>query len=321
MSERGEGKGENGKYIDKMWRLVADERQLTDDEAASGAAAGGRRKRLDPGYLASEASKHALVAAVWEHDAALLGAGVRKLCAKGFSLMGDAEEEEERPRCVGCGRRVKTLYVQYSPGNIRLMKCDTCKAVADPYIECEFMIILIDLILHKIRAYRHLLFNKLRIYSSFDKGILVLSILLHIVLDAFRISLPRDNKADSSTSTFSAIFNCGKILGYSLLGNIIFMATLLLEVQFMLKLSFDIRRCREVLLAIIISSYLKLFHMAMMVWEFPPSVILFVEISVLSSNIVALRVVTEFSKAHCFGICFMAHTARYLTERWLLGAP
>uniref|UniRef100_A0A0D9VZU4 Protein ARV n=1 Tax=Leersia perrieri TaxID=77586 RepID=A0A0D9VZU4_9ORYZ len=270
MSERGEGKGENGKYIDKMWRLVADERQLTDDEAASGAAAGGRRKRLDPGYLASEASKHALVAAVWEHDAALLGAGVRKLCAKGFSLMGDAEEEEERPRCVGCGRRVKTLYVQYSPGNIRLMKCDTCKAVADPYIE---------------------------------------------------ISLPRDNKADSSTSTFSAIFNCGKILGYSLLGNIIFMATLLLEVQFMLKLSFDIRRCREVLLAIIISSYLKLFHMAMMVWEFPPSVILFVEISVLSSNIVALRVVTEFSKAHCFGICFMAHTARYLTERWLLGAP
>jgi hypothetical protein len=24
---------------------------------------------------------------------------------------------------VGCGRRVKTLFVQYSPGNIRLMKC------------------------------------------------------------------------------------------------------------------------------------------------------------------------------------------------------
>jgi hypothetical protein len=38
--------------------------------------------------------------------------------------MGDAKEgEEERPRCVGCGRRVKTLYMQYSPGNIRLMKC------------------------------------------------------------------------------------------------------------------------------------------------------------------------------------------------------
>uniref|UniRef100_A0A0D9ZE14 Protein ARV n=1 Tax=Oryza glumipatula TaxID=40148 RepID=A0A0D9ZE14_9ORYZ len=170
-----------------------------------------------------------------------------------LSGLSPQEGEEERPRCVGCGRRVKTLYMQYSPGNIRLMKCDTCKAVADPYIECEFMIILIDLILHKTRAYRHLLFNKLRIYSSLDKV---------------------------------------GIIWY-----------------------------REVLLAVIISSYFKLFLMAMMVWEFPSSVIFFVEISVLSSNTVALRVVTEFSKAHCFGVCFGAHAARYLTERWLLGAP
>uniref|UniRef100_A0A0D9ZE12 Protein ARV n=1 Tax=Oryza glumipatula TaxID=40148 RepID=A0A0D9ZE12_9ORYZ len=208
-----------------------------------------------------------------------------------LSGLSPQEGEEERPRCVGCGRRVKTLYMQYSPGNIRLMKCDTCKAVADPYIECEFMIILIDLILHKTRAYRHLLFNKLRIYSSLDKGVLVLSILTHLVL------------------------------GDALLGNIVFMTMLFLEVQFILKLSFDIRRYREVLLAVIISSYFKLFLMAMMVWEFPSSVIFFVEISVLSSNTVALRVVTEFSKAHCFGVCFGAHAARYLTERWLLGAP
>ncbi|GJM96830.1 hypothetical protein PR202_ga13698 [Eleusine coracana subsp. coracana] len=83
--------------------------------------------------------------------------------------MGDAPSEEEGPRCVGCGRRVRTLFVQYSPGNIRLMKCDSCKAVADPYIECEFMIILIDLILHKTRAYRHLLVNKLAMGSSVDK--------------------------------------------------------------------------------------------------------------------------------------------------------
>lgn len=26
-------------------------------------------------------------------------------------------------RCVKCGFRIKTLFVQYSPGNIRLMKC------------------------------------------------------------------------------------------------------------------------------------------------------------------------------------------------------
>ncbi|KAG8098424.1 hypothetical protein GUJ93_ZPchr0013g36817 [Zizania palustris] len=143
--------------------------------------------------------------------------------------MDGAKSEEEWPRCIGCGRRVKTLFVQYSPGNIRLMKCDYCKAVADPYIECEFMIILIDLILHKTRAYRHLLFNKLRIYSSLT-----------------RISFSRGNKADgdSSISTISGIFNCGKIMGVALLGNIIFMDVLLLEVQIILKLSFDTIRLR-----------------------------------------------------------------------------
>ncbi|XP_058778047.1 protein ARV 1-like [Vicia villosa] len=61
-------------------------------------------------------------------------------------------------RCIQCGFPIKTLYLQYSPGNIRLMKCN-CKVVADEYIECEITIIIIDLILHKPKAYRHLLYN------------------------------------------------------------------------------------------------------------------------------------------------------------------
>ncbi|KAJ7007976.1 protein arv1 [Populus alba x Populus x berolinensis] len=62
-------------------------------------------------------------------------------------------------RCVECGFPIETLFLQYSPGNIRLLRCANCEAVADEYIECEFMIILIDLILHKTKAYRHLLFS------------------------------------------------------------------------------------------------------------------------------------------------------------------
>ncbi|XP_048421331.1 uncharacterized protein LOC103956342 isoform X5 [Pyrus x bretschneideri] len=80
-----------------------------------------------------------------------------------------------------------TLFVHYSPGNIRLMKCGNFKAVADEYIECEpivkllffffnffpskfnkfvtffcclhCQIIPIDSILHKTKAYTHLLYN------------------------------------------------------------------------------------------------------------------------------------------------------------------
>ncbi|XP_024319315.1 protein arv1 homolog isoform X5 [Brachypodium distachyon] len=229
--------------------------------------------------------------------------------------MGEPKTEgEEAPRCVGCGRRVKTLYVQYSPGNIRLMKCDNCKAVADPYIECEFMIILLDLILHKTRAYRHLLFNKLHIGSSLDKRPITMLV---------RISVSKGKKADgdSSRSMLSTIFNCSEVLGDALLGNIIFMAMLLLGGRYLIKLSFDLTRSREVLLAVIISSYIKFFLLTMMVWEFPSSAIFIVEMFVLSSNVVALRVVTWFPKAHCFGVCFAAHAARYFTEIWLLHTP
>ncbi|PKI62990.1 hypothetical protein CRG98_016629, partial [Punica granatum] len=69
--------------------------------------------------------------------------------------------EATKYRCVQCGHGIGTLFVQYSPGNIRLMKCERCKSVADEYIECELMILLIDLILHKTKAYRHLLYNVL----------------------------------------------------------------------------------------------------------------------------------------------------------------
>lgn len=36
----------------------------------------------------------------------------------------------------------------------------SCRSVADKYIECEFVLIAIDLALHRIQAYRHLLFNR-----------------------------------------------------------------------------------------------------------------------------------------------------------------
>ncbi|KAG8477547.1 hypothetical protein CXB51_030514 [Gossypium anomalum] len=88
-------------------------------------------------------------------------------------------------RCVQCGFRIKTLFVQYSPGNIRLMKCVNCKAVADEYIECELMIVLIDLILHKPKAYRHVLFNALNHERTHFQGLLWKSLVGFLVLDAY----------------------------------------------------------------------------------------------------------------------------------------
>jgi len=63
-------------------------------------------------------------------------------------------------KCVHCGESIEFLYKEYSKGNIRLTHCIKCNHVADDYIECEFVLVFLDLILHKIQAYRHILFNR-----------------------------------------------------------------------------------------------------------------------------------------------------------------
>jgi hypothetical protein len=32
-------------------------------------------------------------------------------------------------------------------------------------------------------------------------------------------------------------------------------------------------------------------------------------------------VVSQFPRAHCFAVCLLAHAAKYLTQRWILGTP
>ncbi|XP_021613409.1 protein ARV 1 isoform X3 [Manihot esculenta] len=103
-------------------------------------------------------------------------------------------------RCVQCGFGIKTLFVQYSPGNIRLMKCENCKAIADEYIECELMIILIDLILHKPKAYRHLLYNVLNQQTVELEGLLWKSTVTFLLFDAYRSLLLLRNKEEQSSA-------------------------------------------------------------------------------------------------------------------------
>ncbi|KAK1129508.1 hypothetical protein K0M31_019231 [Melipona bicolor] len=62
-------------------------------------------------------------------------------------------------RCVNCGAKVEELYRKYCPSVLKLLKCETCDLLADKYIEYDPAIILVDLILLKRQAYRHLLYN------------------------------------------------------------------------------------------------------------------------------------------------------------------
>ncbi|XP_047977394.1 protein ARV 1-like isoform X2 [Salvia hispanica] len=186
--------------------------------------------------------------------------------------------EEERTttdfRCVQCGFPVKTLYIQYSPGNIRLVKCGNCKAVADGYIECEVMILILDLILHKPKAYRHVFYN------MFSKETVKFEMLTGVMF-----------------------------------GNLIFICVLFCGTRKLLSPATIFHGWKQMLFVVVVSSYFKIFLLAMMVWEFPSSVIVIIDVFVLSSNTVALKVITNSVMRRSLLVCALAHGLKCFTSQ------
>ncbi|TQD85841.1 hypothetical protein C1H46_028620 [Malus baccata] len=189
-------------------------------------------------------------------------------------------------RCVECGGRMTTLFVQYSPGNIRLMKCGNCKAVADEYIECEPI----------TKAYTHLLYNVIDPQApSFQEPLPGKKQgRMGLVHELRFVTLQISKDAD----------------GYCL-GNIMFLSTFLLAMRILFS---TFPRPLRASAGNIDFKLLQMFLIAMMVWEYP-SVILIIDIFVSSSNTVALKVITRSPMSRCIAACFSAHVVKVLVTQ------
>ncbi|KAG7200106.1 hypothetical protein KM043_000551 [Ampulex compressa] len=74
--------------------------------------------------------------------------------------------------CTNCGAELEELYRRYCPSVLKVLKCESCGLLADKYIECDPIIVLVDLILAEKQAYRHLLHNSS--FKSYWKLMIVL---------------------------------------------------------------------------------------------------------------------------------------------------
>lgn len=79
-----------------------------------------------------------------------------------------------------CGENIDSLYIEYSEGNIKLTRCSNCSAVADKYIEYETVLVLIDVVLHRKKAYRHILFNRHQLDGA---KVLLISLMIFMCWD------------------------------------------------------------------------------------------------------------------------------------------
>ena len=135
------------------------------------------------------------------------------------------------PICITCSTPVKELYTVYSKADdrtlgkgVRLTQCPNCKRFADKYVEHDFVVLFIDLVLIKpqvssiwlphfrlwswprrltaSQVYRHLLFNRLgRSDDKFDLSILRLGTLL-VLFDVY-ITWARIEKSTAANGDLS----------------------------------------------------------------------------------------------------------------------
>ena len=62
-------------------------------------------------------------------------------------------------RCVDCCAPAASLYKEYTKTSIKLTSCVDCSRNVDPYVERDWALVVLDCVLLRLPAYRHVLWN------------------------------------------------------------------------------------------------------------------------------------------------------------------
>ncbi|KAI5788331.1 Arv1-like family-domain-containing protein [Geopyxis carbonaria] len=215
--------------------------------------------------------------------------------------------------CIECSFPVSSLYTAYSSADdrqlgrgVRLTQCPRCKSFADKYVEHDFVVLFIDLVLIKPQVYRHLLFNRLagrRDESRLDPSIVRLGILL-LLFDVYLtwVRIERVIAGERGSGSESGLLKSAIFIQYMfflllcLTESLLFHMTIRLLARFLL----GFRRPNAVSTALLVSSCTKLFPILMVIWKYDvPAAAKSVGWAVVVNNIEALRILlgTDYLRA------------------------
>lgn len=223
------------------------------------------------------------------------------------------------PICVECRFPVRTLYTEYSGAGdkssghgVRLTVCQNCGRFCDKYVEHDYVVLFIDLVLIKPQVYRHLLHNTfMREEDRFDPSIIRLGILL-LLFDVYltwaRIEKQTSSSAATSYDTANFLRLAQKPIVFQYLFFLILCAisTLAfhLSIRFLtsspysplVKLGLLPRYSRpnSVSTALLVSSSTKLFPILMVIWEYDvPAAARSLGWAVVANNVEALKILLD----------------------------
>ncbi|MCJ1370680.1 sterol homeostasis protein [Loxospora ochrophaea] len=255
------------------------------------------------------------------------------------------DKSSNTPSGTGAGTKAIPVGGQKSAGtsvggDVRLTQCPRCKKFADKYVEHDFVVLFIDLVLVKPQVYRHLLFNRLgREDDEFDPSITRLGILL-LLFDVY-LTWSSIESAPQNLTSSSPIPHLPILLQYAFYLLLSTLTTLAqhLAIRTLASHSFfrqssipsangtntaskSSSRPNAVSTALFVSSCMKLFPILMVVWKYDDvggQVGKGVEWAVALQNLEALRILLGCSYFGAGALVAAGSIVRWVVGRLVLG--
>ena len=213
--------------------------------------------------------------------------------------------------CIGCGAPSNVLHKTFQGGFIELVKCASCNKFVDRYTEFDNVLIILDLLLFKPEAFRHVLLNR---ENSIDGRLITLYLLSETYMKWNRMHF---SKFDMNTDSFKwnavtesqfywllLLSSLEMLVNYAMAAFLIlFYASWRANAKSFNVSSFytfktqtdSVGVLKRFVQAIVLSSYGKLFMIAAAIWAHnePILSLSLIQMFVLASNIQALKVITN----------------------------
>lgn len=247
--------------------------------------------------------------------------------------------------CIECGNKLENdnLFIELSHGQFHLVRCvsknfstlffisfyyssnlqENCSSIADKYIEYDLVLVLIDIILHRNQAFRHVLFNR-KLPDNFvrqyfvDISVLCMIVALQKAVFTVGLQVLLFNAIMKSTALNIKLHHeysyvILMLLFCSAIEHLIFVGTIFSFLYFYFPEKLNIRHmfdsnCRKVYIALAFPEVGKILAPLFQTWDQDPTLMLFLSVIILSLQFTSLRIVFHNEKIRILGVIFIIGT-------------
>ncbi|CAM2111512.1 unnamed protein product [Caretta caretta] len=199
-------------------------------------------------------------------------------------------------KCVECSQEAPELYRDYQRGVLRIAICKSCQKPVDKYIEYDPVIILINAILCKTQAYRHILFNtQINIHGK----LCIFCLLCEAYLRWLQLQDSSQNTDPDDLIRYAKEWDFYRMFGIASLEQTAFLVGIFTALWLARPESLKTKSDFIFLLkALLLSSYGKLLLIPAVIWEhdYTPLCLKLIKVFVLTSNSQAIRVTVNLSQ-------------------------